>query len=248
MSTEIITPAVSEIISSMVETVLDSEFNGDYNNAIENSGYDLSDRGAKMRIRNAIQSRANSALRDGKFDTAKVMAELHNAFKNARNNAPEIDPVDELRMVIRNTAYVLREMVTGNVSPDGIESIDLSDEFGFEFDEFDSAFNLSDAEFNTESALRFVPKRIARNGKQNDVGPMIEKAMAEFPVNEFVRVAQIRNKIAEMGLAETNSEWDGRISARLFPTGEFTLSDSIKPCHHFAIGNGQTRNGAMRVK
>lgn len=252
MSNNATANVVSDCIAVMVNAVSDSEFDGNYASVVNGSGYSELDRGEKSRVRNAIQSRANSALRDGKFDSAKSMAELHNAFKNANStNSVEIDPVDELRNVIRYSARVLSGMISGEFAPDGIDPVDLSDEFEFEFvanvtPEMENGEAVI-FEFDSEMVTRFIPRRIRRNGKQHNVGEMIELAMAEFPENEFVRIAEIRNKIGELELANVDSSWDGRISARLFPNGEFTLSDSIVPMHSHSIGNGQTRNGAMRV-
>lgn len=237
MSTEIIIPTVKMVVEEIVSGI-----------AIPDSGYSVLDRGEKARVRNAIVARKNSALRDGKFDVATEMLEIENAFKNVRNNRVEIDPVDELRNVIRYSAYVLSEMISGAISPDGIDPVDLSEEFDFDFTAM-VAPTMENGEatvfdFDPEIVKRFIPRRIRRNGPQNDIPGMIHAVFENVESGEFLRVSDIRKRISEMELGNADSSWDGRISAALF--SDNWNDDSVIPQRDFPWNNS-TRNGATKA-
>lgn len=233
------------VIEITVKSVIDSIDSGI---AIADSGYPELDRGEKTRVRNAIDSRMKSAIRNAEWENVSRLNEILNSFKNvSANRKPEIDPKLEIAQLIANHVSAISELISGNAAPDGMEPIDFVTEFGMSF-EFDSNEFPEFPDANSEMVAKMVSKRISRKSPTNDIGEMISAVMAEMPLNEFVRVSEIRNKIREMGIAETDSSWDGRISARLFPAnGNCTLPEFISPRRDFQIGNGQTRNGAMRV-
>jgi hypothetical protein len=219
--------------------------------AIADSGYPELSRGDKIKFRNYVNSVMRRELGNNDFVNAgrynSVLNEI-DVFNNSTNGKTEIDPRDEIRNAIRNVAHALSEMINGVSAPNGIDPVDMSTEFDFEFTDN------SGTEFTPNSTIvsRITGMRNARAGKTNDIGELIENAMAEFPVGEFVKISRIREMIRTMenGNANANSQWDGRISARLFPSdSDCTLSENIMPVNR-DIANvefGIHRHGAVRV-
>lgn len=181
------------------------------------SGFDRLDRSAKSRVRNALDARLVESVRFGRNDGTAVVAAI-DAVKGSVSVKSEIDLKVETVRFVNILRYAADALVAGKVGFDGFDPIVL--------DESDFTGTLPMTEEDAQTAMKLANRKITRKSPENDIAAAIRSAFANVPDGTYMKVSDIRKNMDESFMSD--SSWDGRISARLFPkSGECTVEGIV---------------------
>lgn len=202
------------------------------------SGFDRLDRKDRGLVRKALKARFARLMAEGpgSFDAAQSVWSVLSGLEGSSGTSakPEIDVKVETIRFVRILRFAADELFAGNVSFDGFDPIEL--------DETDFADLPDMTDEDVETARKIANRKIARKSPENDVAAAIRTSFASVPNGTYMKVSDIRKNMDKSYMSD--SSWDGRISARLFPKSGTCTVEGIRPVESGPDG----KKGAIKVE
>lgn len=228
VSTETAETTVKSVLTGLTEMALSRS----------ESGFDRLDTKSRNLVRKALKARFDRLMGEGpgSFPAAQSVWSVLGTLSGSTRSTdkPEIDLKSETVRFVRILRFAADELVAGNVGFDGFDAIALDET------DFADLPDLSDEE--VEMARKIANRKIARKSPENDIAAAIRTAFANVPVGTYMKVSDIRRNMDKS--FKSDSSWDGRISARLFPKSGTCTVDGIDPVSTGPDG----RKGARKVE
>lgn len=224
---------------STVKSVIDGLVSNDQNVAdAAFVAYEAFDRGDRIRVRSGLDARMKTNVRNMDLQGAmSVQTVLDGLTKKAEK--PAVDPKVRVAEKVAILRFAANALMGGAVT-NGDEKVTV--------DESDIPEMTDEL---VEKAMKFATVTIGTKTRENDIPSLIRAFFATVEIGTFVKVSDIRKGIKSVSGVETDSGWDGRINAALFPRDK---NDQIVPTRvngveavrpgHSAYSNV---NGAIKV-
>lgn len=202
------------------------------------SGFDRLDRKDRNLVKKALKARFTRLMSEGpaSFDAAQVVWSVLSGLDGSTRTSEksEIDVKAETVRFVRQLRFAADALSAGKVGFDGFDPIELDES------DFADLPDLTDEE--VEFATKLANRKIARKSPENDVAAAIQTSFANVPIGTYMKVSVIRNNMDKSYMSD--SSWDGRISARLFPKSGTCTVEGIRPVESGPDG----KKGAIKVE
>lgn len=183
------------------------------------SRYNVADAGEKRKIRNRVEGNIRRALDGFDFQAAYDAKATLEALGPVKSDVPEIPANVRIATRARILLVAADMLLSGEIVPEGMDAVDMSDLPEIVLDESD-----------VEKARSIASAKITRSAQSEDIEVVVRNAFNGVESGAFLTIAQI----ARLGGHSRGTAASGAIAARLFPKSGKCTIEGIVPVERTA--------------